>query len=405
MNNRQLAKKTFFLYGAIVLNIILGWLITKLNTEYLSVADYGKYAFFIVAVYLGASVFNFGIAESQSRLLAVKKEGSSELNGAGLLLLLFAAILFSVIAWPLAHVADDVFSVKIGFYLSAFTPLLGLILFQTAMMIIFRGSGQITYLAFSIFLPRLLYLSGLGYLIINNSYTLYNSLLTFFISLSVAVLLLILFLRPGFRNLGSGMRKLLYETKSYGFHIYVGSVAHEIFFHADKLVVSFYLEENSMAWYGLAYMLTFPLSHFSNALSTTLFNRFASSKRIDRRIHWSNIGFVTVSVICFLALREYIIIHLFSVNYLPAVDLMLPLALAFGFSGLSKPFTLFLMARGEGKLVRNITVTIPVFTVLANIVLIPSYGISGAAWVAFFAYLADLILFYLFYRRFLARTN
>ena len=39
---------------------------------------------------------------------------------------------------------------------------------------------------------------------------------------------------------------------------------------------------------------------------------------------------------------------------------MIPLALAFGFSGLSKPFTLFLMAKGHGKAVRNISVVIPI---------------------------------------------
>ena len=78
---------------------------------------------------------------------------------------------------------------------------------------------------------------------------------------------------------------------------------------------------------------------------------------------------------------------------------MLPLAIAFGFSGLSKPFTHFLMAKGFGKIVRNISIAVPVFNILLNLILIPKYGINGAAWVAFFAYGLDLCLYWYYYNK------
>jgi O-antigen/teichoic acid export membrane protein len=84
---------------------------------------------------------------------------------------------------------------------------------------------------------------------------------------------------------------------------------------------------------------------------------------------------------------------------MPAVELMFPLALAFGFSGLSKPFTHFLMARGFGKIVRNISIAVPVSNILLNIILIPEFGISGAAWAAFFSFALDLILYWYYYSK------
>ena len=82
---------------------------------------------------------------------------------------------------------------------------------------------------------------------------------------------------------------------------------------------------------------------------------------------------------------------------MPAVELMLPLALAFGFSGLSKPFTHFLMAKGFGKIIRNISILVPVFNILLNIILIPKFGIIGAAWAAFFSYGLDFGFYWYYY--------
>ena len=84
---------------------------------------------------------------------------------------------------------------------------------------------------------------------------------------------------------------------------------------------------------------------------------------------------------------------------MPAIELMLPLALAFGFSGLSKPFTHFLMAKGFGEIVRNISVVVPVTNILLNLILIPKFGIIGAAWAAFGAYGLDLSLYWYYYNR------
>ena len=108
---------------------------------------------------------------------------------------------------------------------------------------------------------------------------------------------------------------------------------------------------------------------------------------------------ILISVLIFIALREPIIRYLFSIEYLPAVEIMLPLALAFGASGLSKPYALYLMAKGYGKIVRNISIITPVFNIVLNLNLIPVYGISGAAWSAFAAYVLDFILYVFYYHK------
>jgi O-antigen/teichoic acid export membrane protein len=58
------------------------------------------------------------------------------------------------------------------------------------------------------------------------------------------------------------------------------------------------------------------------------------------------------------------------------------------------------MARKQGKVVRNISILIPTLQIILCIFVIPVYGIIGAAWIACFVYAFDLVLFFIFYKRF-----
>jgi O-antigen/teichoic acid export membrane protein len=105
-----------------------------------------------------------------------------------------------------------------------------------------------------------------------------------------------------------------------------------------------------------------------------------------------------------ILLRKFIIFYLFSERYAPAVEIIVPLALAFGFAGFSKPFTLFLMARRHSKPVRNISVAVPLIHIALGIYIIPEYGISGAAWIAALVYLLDVILYVVSYNHVIKNT-
>jgi O-antigen/teichoic acid export membrane protein len=221
-----------------------------------------------------------------------------------------------------------------------------------------------------------------------------------FFGIGVVLIFGWLSLKPSITAFKQKLRVIRDEVKSYGRHIYLSVIWADLLVHVDKFLISYFLDEQSMAYYGLAFAISFPLTHFSTSLSTSLFNRFATDKKISHKVIYGNLTFVFFSVILFILLREPIVIYLFSSDYLPTIELLPPLALAFGFSGLSKPYTLFLMARKQGKVVRNISILIPTLQIILCIFIIPVYGILGAAWVACFVYAFDFLLFIIFYNRF-----
>jgi O-antigen/teichoic acid export membrane protein len=395
-------QQAFIYYTALILNIFLGWIVVKINTTYLDLAGYGRYSFFIIVLYFSRSFFGFGFFESTSRLLAVTPDtsGHKDLLGTGIICTLGFSILFTFFFVLSSFFSDHIFNVKIGDLCLQYSLIAGIILIHSYYLLAFRGTGQIGLLSLITIAPRIFYIFFLVLLVWLNRFTLNQSLNMFFLATGLVILVTTLYIEPYFKNWLSTVSRLWQELKSYGVHLYLSTIWNEILFHADKFIISFFLSAQSMAHYALGYALTFPLTHFSTSIATAMFNRFALQSRISFRVIRVNLFFVIISVLVFIFLRKLIIVNLFSNDYLPTVEIMLPLALAFGFSGLSKPFTLFLMARGDGKTVRNISIFIPSVHIITGILVIPSYGILGAAWTAAGIYLLDLLLFLLAYRRF-----
>jgi O-antigen/teichoic acid export membrane protein len=297
-------------------------------------------------------------------------------------------------------VIDDIFEVNIGEICQQFSIGVGLFVLLMHMNLALRGTGQIKTLSLMTVGSRLSYLILLLVVIQYGRFSLSATLSMMFVGLTVILILGWLYLKPSFKNLNVRMIIIWREVKSYGRHIYLSSIWSELLIHVDKFLISFFLDSQAMAYYGLAFAISFPLTHFSNSMATSLFNRFATDDKLTRKVLLGNLLFVSTTVTLFIILREPIVLNLFSTQYAPTIELLPPLALGFGFSGLSKPFTLFLMAQKQGKIVRNISILIPSLQIMLGIFIIPMYGLIGAAWVACFVYALDLVLYIITYRRF-----
>ena len=400
-SRKESITNTLIYYTALILNIFLGWVLARLNTHYLEVAVYGQFAFFITFVLLGRSLFDFGVFEASSRLMAVEKSGieRSRLLGASLLWAILFALLSVFALFFLGKIVDNIFEVKVGFLCQKFAYGVGLYVLVVHVSRVLRGSGHIKTLAVVSITPRIIYILLLVLIILFAEFTLQATLQMMFWGISFTLVGIWIYLKPSFATLVKQSKRIKEEVKSYGRHLYVSTVWTELLLHADKFIISYFLDSQSMAFYSLAFTLAIPLSFFSTSLATSLFNRFTSADIISPTVIRANLLFVSVTVILFIVLREPLIYYLFSWEYEPTIELLLPLALAFGFSGLSKSYIMFLMANGYGKTVRNISILISTVQIGLSILVVPAYGIYGVAWVTFFVYALDLLLFILAYQR------
>ena len=393
---------TFIYYSALVFNIFIGWILTKINTNYLEISVYGQLAFFITFISLSRSFFSFGVFESTSRLLAFTNElvKNSRLLGSSLIWALIFSLLASLFLYVAGEIVDNIFKVNIGALCQQFSFGVGLFVLISHMSLVLRGSGRIKTLSVMTVGSRIIYLLLLLLIIQYGQFTLQITLSMMFIGLAAILILGWLYLKPSFKNLRIKTAVIWEEVKSYGRHIYLSTIWADLLIHVDKFLISYFLDAQAMAYYGLAFAISFPLTHFSTSMATSLFNRFATNEKISQKVILGNLLYVSISVFIFIILRKPIVLYLFSTQYAPTIELLPPLALAFGFAGLSKPFTLFLMARKQGKIVRNISIFISSLQIILGILVIPVYGLIGAAWVACIVYALDLILFVIYYKRF-----
>jgi len=393
---------TFIYYSALIFNIFIGWITTKINTNYLEISAFGQLSFFITFITLSRSFFSFGVFESTSRLVAVSKDDAenARLIGASLVLALLFSVFASLFLLICGFYIDNIFEVKIGILCQQFAFGIGLYVLISHLSLTLRGCGYIKSLSLLTVGSKIIYLLLLVLIIYTRPFTVQSTLSAMFIGLGIVLIFGWISLKPSLTAIQQKLTVIWNEVKSYGRHIYVSVIWADLLIHVDKFLISYFLDEQSMAYYGLAFAISFPLTHFSTSLATSLFNRFATDKEISHKVIYGNLTFVFFSVILFILLREPIVIYLFSSEYLPTIELLPPLALAFGFSGLSKPYTLFLMARKQGEVVRNISILIPTLQIILCIFIIPVYGILGAAWIACFVYAFDFVLFIIFYHRF-----
>ena len=394
-------KQTFYLYLAQIVNLFLGWVVTRLNITHLSVSEYGQLSFFITAVNVSYVFFTLGIFESASRLMALEKSEREYRRLLAATLVLTAGVygafaLFFRVSAPLFR---HYFQVPIHALMISLFPLAGAYLLNNAVQMSLRGAGRIGKLSVYTFTPRLFYAVVLGILVVLNRFTLKASAGFNLGSILLISLIFVGWESPDFRGWRESLRRLLREIKRFGIHIFWSEIIRVFLYHTDKLMISFFLSSEQLAFYALAYTVTFPLSFFSTALSTSSYKNFSTAERISPRLLWVNLVWIVGTVSVFILLRKLIILRLFSPHYAPSLQVFPILAIAFGVAGLTRLFSYFLTARGEGIAIRNISVMVLAVHLLLNATFIPWLGIRGAAWAAFITYLVDLLLCLYYYRK------
>jgi O-antigen/teichoic acid export membrane protein len=402
---RRTAERTAFLYVAMLGNLIMGFVVTKLNSAWLTLDEFGIYSFVVNTILFTRVFLSFGIFESGARLFATSPEKSLEKNilGALTIITFILGILLAFLIYGYSFVFDYIFKIKISFILKTIWPLVLLIPFQVMILPALRGLSRILQLGVFTISPRILYLIIIIILYFSGVYNLNNTLSWFFIATSVVGITALFVLKPSFKSLRSGFNKIISEQKTYGIHIYVANIFTSLVQYTDKIILAFFVSSQHLAYYALAFALTFPLAHFSMALSNVSFKKYASQEKLNIRHVQASILFSLISVTALILLKDFIIIDLFGEKFRPAIAPFIVLAIAFAINGISIPYTMFFKAKKKGIHVRNITTAAQGLFLILNIILIPYYGIMGAAVSALISFAVDLILYVIFHIRLFAK--
>ncbi len=388
LQNRT-ARQSGVLFVAQVVNALLGLGITIANTRLLSVDDFGIFSFVTSTALFVGWFFDFGLFSAGSRLMAVMPESPGRANerklaGAMVVLTSGISIVFGLCIVLVSLFVDNIFTSHIGGYLLILSPMMALFPFQGMLTLMFRGSNEIGKLAIHTILPRLLYFSVVGAVVLTGQLSILLSLVLYFGTLAVALLIVIAATRPEFTDVFGRIRHVAKETREYGIHIYSGTIVDNLTTGSDKLLISYILGATSVGYYSVAQTIVLPISMLARAIGTSMFKRFTSLEKIPRKIFVFNTLWILVLTGAVLIGNQWIIRFVFSEKYDTVRTIIPVLACGMVFNGWNQIYHSYFSARRLGKYMRNISISTSALNVVADVILIPLMGLMGAA-------IADLI--------------
>ncbi|HNB72886.1 MAG TPA: glycosyltransferase [Acidobacteriota bacterium] len=383
-DRKQITHQTSLLYAAQLTGTGLNFATTFLLARWMGVDNFSLFTFCSVSILTFVSLFfEFGMFSAGARLLAISKDETeeNEVLGALLVLGLGLGLAMAIFIGVSAPFIDQIFRVQVRGMLWACLPLVLFIPLQFLLESACQGNNRISSLGlFRIALPGLTFL-GAALVFAFFQLTPFGALLATNAGAAAACLLVIAFLRPSFHNLRSHVRAILDETRRFGIDVYLGRVTAIASQRADGLLIPYYIGYAPLGFYTIGKSIADSLIiNFSRALAVTRFRSFARSHEVSNGVLVWNFLLLLVAGTA-LILVAPLLLGRFLPQYVQSADLLVPFVVGSILGGLLQPYNLFLAAHGRGGELRNISMFIGVVYLVALVLVIPWFGLLGAAWV------------------------
>lgn len=187
-------------------------------------------------------------------------------------------------------------------------------------------------------------------------------------------------IRVSFRNMRSRLRTIMHHHRTYGIHLYVGTLFSTGSVALTGILISYFSDDNTgVGFFALAVAIARPLALVPGVIAATWFKDFSRQQRISPRLSGITVLLTLAAFITLLLLAGPFIRFFYSDDFLPVIPLVHLAGIGMLLYGLATFMNRFLEAHGHGKTVRNVFIVTGLTLLACNLLLIPGYGATGAA--------------------------
>ncbi|MBN2789756.1 MAG: oligosaccharide flippase family protein [Candidatus Delongbacteria bacterium] len=394
-------KQISVLYSSTIIGIFIGLFTSVITTRFLGPENYGDYKFIHSVYSFFSLIISFGLSVSAGRLLADKSNQKirKELIGSSIIITSVLGILFLLSIIIFAYFQSYFFPKDLKHVFILLAPLMFIIPFKMSFEYLFQGDNKIYQLAIFRQVPPVLYVLSLLMLNKFDYLSVVSATSAELITFSVIVILLSIQMKPKFIKIKENVKIILNENKTYGLHVYAGSLIGVASTHFGPIILSYFSDTNiDVGYYSLANVVTIPLIMIPNIVGTTMFKEFASRKSIPLKATRATIGMSVLSLVGYILFAKSMVLILYSEKYIEAVPLIYIVALGQIFHGFGNYYNRFLGAHGQGKILRNGAMYVGIANLLGFVFLIPILGAYGAALTQLFSGFVFTLSLYTYYR-------
>lgn len=200
---------------------------------------------------------------------------------------------------------------------------------------------------------------------------------------------------------------IMRSVLSFGFKGYIGNVFQFFNYRLDAYFVNYFIGTRGVGIYSVSTGLAELLWHFPNAVGFVIFPKAAATKpevmnAFTPRIFFITLGVTTLGAIGLVFLGKPLIQFIYSLTFISAYLPMLALLPGVILLGAAKVLTNEIAGRGYPQCNSVNAGFAFILTVILDLILIPHYGVLGAALASSIAYTAVFFMaigFYLVIRR------
>lgn len=362
------------------LGVGLGILTSVINTRLLGPEAFGDFKFIQSIFNILMVFFSVGIFHTGGRLIAGREftKMRKQIIGGLFFLTTLISCVFVVTVFLSSYVQEAIFKNGLGPIIRYAAPLSFIFVFKVALDKFLEGDNKINQLAVFQVLPKLMYI------VVAFSVSLFfelNVTIVLLIFLSAQLLAIIYGTRQfdiSFRGFREPVKYILEANKTHGFQIYIGALVSNGTLHFSSFIIAYFLSNTEVGFFNLANTIAVPLSMIPQVVGTAYFKDFANSNKISSKVIWMTIAVTLTAFIVFIAIIEYVILFLYSDEYLEVVTLLYYISFAYVIQGLYLVLNRFLSAHGIGKELKTASFIRGGINIVGFIALVKLLGTTGA---------------------------
>ena len=398
---KDFAKQSFLTFLNQIAVFLAGFFSLVIISRILGPEGRGVYSLIILIPGMIMAFGNLGLGSGNVYFIGSKKHKVQDVVSNSLIFSLILGALLVLVFWGLLQM--DFFQKiiesnkipQLYLWLVVLTIPLTLLLgfFQSVLM----GRGEITNYNKINFLREILQLLFVIILLWVLKKGLLGAVLSHIVAIILAVLLSV-FLVRNITRIRFGFHKgLVKDSFIYGGKVYLANMMSFLNYRLDMFLIAFFLNPLAVGLYSIAVGIAERLFIIPGAITTVLYPKISSmedskANEFTPKIARHTFFIMVISAIFLLILAQPFIRLFFGNDFLPAVlplIILLPAIIAFGVGGV---LAADLAGRGKPEFALWGSLIGLVFNVVLNIIFIPKWGISGAAFASTISYWIDTLI-------------
>lgn len=398
-------RQVIGLFTVNIIGIPIGIITSIIVTRYLGAQGYGDFKFIESIFSFAIIIFTFGFFQAGNRALVLNndKQKAKEYYGAELAITGGLFIIMSIFLLLYALFDSNIQEKQLSNILLIVIPFGWVFLLLRYFETLFQADNRIRMLAQVRLYPKVGFLTMAAALYFIFSHLETNRLgvvMSFYLATEVVVYLIILLkLKVSFKNIKTRFIEIWNFNKSYGFNVYLGSLFAVGFAQFTQILISYFGIDNSgVGFYSLAITFTMPLSFIPNTIATTHYKDFSTLNRVPKKVFLLTLGLSFSALIGLWIIVPYFVNIFYGKGFAAVITLNFLVSFGVIAHGFGDFFNRYLGANGQGKALRNASFYVGGSMMLFNLLFIPKWGETGAAYaklITGFVYLFIIVFYYL----------